>query len=94
MAAWLKLCVIMPGRILRLFMDADHQLDATGLRCPEPLMLLRNQVRSMESGEVIHVRATDPSTAWDFENFCRFMNHEMLAKESSDSVMSYWIRKG
>jgi tRNA 2-thiouridine synthesizing protein A len=84
----------MPGGILRLFMDADHQLDAIGLRCPEPLMLLRNQVRSMESGEVIHVRATDPSTAWDFENFCRFMNHEMLAKESSDSVMSYWIRKG
>ena len=76
------------------FMDVDHELDATGLRCPEPLMLLRNQVRSMASGEIICVKATDPSTSWDFENFCRFMNHEMLDKAQTDTVMSYWIRKG
>ncbi|MDA0761228.1 MAG: sulfurtransferase TusA [Proteobacteria bacterium] len=74
--------------------NADYELDTKGLRCPEPLMMLRNQVRSMSSGEVIKVIATDPSTSWDFENFCRFMNHEMLAKEEADSVLSYWIRKG
>ena len=56
-------------------MDADYELDALGLRCPEPLMLLRNKVREMNQGDVIKVLATDPSTSWDFENFCRFMNH-------------------
>ncbi|MEJ6670097.1 MAG: sulfurtransferase TusA [Pseudomonadales bacterium] len=75
-------------------MDADYELDAQGLRCPEPLMLLRNKVRDMAAGEVIKILATDPSTSWDFDNFCRFMNHEMLAKTESETGYQYWIKKG
>ena len=75
-------------------MDADYELDALGLRCPEPLMLLRNKVREMNQGDVIKVLATDPSTSWDFENFCRFMNHEMLEKVENESGYQSWIKKG
>lgn len=75
-------------------MDADYELDALGLRCPEPLMLLRNKVREMNQGDVIKVLATDPSTSWDFVNFCRFMNHEMLEKIENESGYQYWIKKG
>ena len=52
---------------------ADHCLDASGLVCPEPLMLVRNRVREMRTGEVLHVVATDPTTERDFTHFCRFM---------------------
>ena len=32
-------------------MDAtDHAIDAVGLECPEPLMILRNKVRGMAVG--------------------------------------------
>jgi len=74
--------------------DADQQLDTIGLVCPEPLMLVRNRVREMHSGEVLHVLASDPSTGRDFHNFCRFMGHEMLAEERGDARFEYWIRKG
>lgn len=74
---------------------ADRQLDATGLLCPEPLMIVRNQVREMATGEVLHVVATDPSTSRDFRNFCRFMGHELLAEEHLEGGrFEYWIRKG
>ncbi len=73
---------------------ADEQLDAKGLVCPEPLMLARNTVRRMASGEVLHILATDPSTARDFHNFCRFMGHELLAEERDGEILEYWIRKG
>jgi tRNA 2-thiouridine synthesizing protein A len=75
-------------------LDADLQLDATGLLCPEPLMLVRNQVREMSSGQILHVLATDPSTGRDFHNFCRFMGHELLAEQRDRSPFEYWIRKG
>ena len=42
---------------------AEHHLDATGLVCPEPVMLLHGKVRDMGAGEVLEVRATDPSTS-------------------------------
>jgi tRNA 2-thiouridine synthesizing protein A len=73
---------------------ADHDLDAVGLVCPEPLMLVRNRVREMHSGEVLHISATDPSTGRDFNNFCRFLGHELLDSECCDNVYHYWIRKG
>ncbi|MEZ5560781.1 MAG: sulfurtransferase TusA [Pseudomonadales bacterium] len=73
---------------------ADQQLDATGLVCPEPLMLVRNRVREMRSGAVLHVIATDPSTGRDFRNFCRFMGHEMVCETQSEGRYQFWIRKG
>jgi tRNA 2-thiouridine synthesizing protein A len=77
-----------------VMLNADLHLDATGLVCPEPLMLVRNRVREMRSGQVLHVQATDPSTARDFRNFCRFMGHEMVAEELGEPLLEFWIRKG
>ena len=74
--------------------DYDDQLDARGLTCPEPLMLVRNRVRAMASGEVLHVLATDPSTGRDFTNFCRFLGHELLEERQEGAELHYWIRKG
>lgn len=72
---------------------ADAEIDATGLVCPEPLMLVRNRVREMHPGEVLHVIATDPSTGRDFRDFCRFMGHALLAEQRDGAVLEYWIRK-
>jgi len=74
--------------------QADCELDTQGLRCPEPLMLLRNRVRDMRAGEVVHILATDPSTERDFINFCRFMGHELVASDLAGDPLQFWIRKG
>lgn len=37
----------------------QHCLDATGLLCPEPVMLLHGKVRDMAPGEVLEVQATE-----------------------------------
>ena len=71
----------------------DVNVDARGLKCPEPLMLVRNKIMDMESGQIIKVVATDPSTSWDFPNFCKFLNHEMLHSDTEDGEYQYWIRK-
>lgn len=78
---------------MRYVVQIDKELDTQGLVCPEPLMLLRNAVRSMSQGEVLHIMATDPSTDRDFSNFCRFMGHEMLASEVEGAVLEFWIKK-
>jgi tRNA 2-thiouridine synthesizing protein A len=72
---------------------ADCEVDATGLVCPEPLMVVRHRVRAMASGAVVHVRATDPSTRRDFADFCRFMGHRLLAERADGGVFEYWIAK-
>jgi tRNA 2-thiouridine synthesizing protein A len=71
----------------------DAELDARGLVCPEPLMLVRNRLRKMQTGEVLFVIATDPSTLRDFTSLCRFMGHRLLAHDCDDGVWRFWIER-
>lgn len=75
-------------------MKLDYELDACGLLCPEPVMLLHNKVRVMQSGEVLKVSATDPSTQRDIPKFCTFLGHPLLKMEQVNEVYFYWIQKG
>jgi tRNA 2-thiouridine synthesizing protein A len=73
---------------------SDDELDATGLICPEPLMLARNRVRTMASGQVIHIIATDPAADRDFRDFCRFLGHQLVDTRRAGERLEFWIRKG
>ena len=42
-----------------LFSSPDHTLDAQGLRCPEPVMMVRKTVRTMPVGETLLIIADD-----------------------------------
>ncbi|MGL5840222.1 MAG: sulfurtransferase TusA [Aeromonas hydrophila] len=77
-----------------LFCDATHELDAIGLRCPEPVMMVRKKVRLMADGETLLVSADDPSTTRDIPSFCRFMDHTLVASETEQAPYRYMIRKG
>lgn len=69
-------------------------LDARGLRCPEPLMVMRNRIRDLAPGDVLHVQATDPSTERDFRDFCRYLDHELVAVRQGPECYEFLIRKG
>ncbi|UBO73983.1 sulfurtransferase TusA [Aeromonas rivuli] len=77
-----------------LFCDANYELDAIGLRCPEPVMMVRKRVRTMAQGETLLVSADDPSTTRDIPSFCRFMDHTLIASETEQLPYRYLIRKG
>ncbi len=78
-------------------LEVDQELDALGLRCPEPLMLTRNAIRGMQGGQVLKVLSSDPTTELDLQKFCRFMGHELLLVEvqgdADQQVFDFWIRK-
>ena len=74
--------------------SGELELDAVGLLCPEPLMKVRNKIRQIEDGQVLYVRASDPTTEHDLKNFCHFLNHDLLRIVHSPNLLEFWIRKG
>lgn len=66
-------------------------LDTRGLYCPEPVMMMHNQVRDMTPGQVLEVRATDPATQRDVPNFCRFLGHTLLVQREENDEFYYLI---
>lgn len=73
--------------------DVPHLLDASGLFCPEPVMMLHKKIREIAVGEKLLVIATDPSTTRDIPKFCHFLGHELLESSEQDSTYRYCIRK-
>ena len=76
-----------------LAIQAQEELDARGLNCPEPLMLVRNKIRKMKSGEILHICATDPTTERDLNQFCTLLGHSMLHRSEASGVYEFWIQK-
>ena len=72
---------------------SDHEVDATGLKCPEPVMMLHAAIRRADAGEIVLLTATDPSTQRDIANFCEFLGHRLLETTASDGQFFYRVRK-
>ena len=71
----------------------NKTLDTVGLRCPEPVMLVRKNIRHMNEGEVLLILADDPATTRDIPSFCQFMEHTLLASETKETPFKYWVKK-
>jgi len=69
------------------------ELDARGLFCPEPVMMLHNRINDVAVGDVLRVIATDPSTTRDIPRFCQFLGHELLSQEQRNGEYLYLIRR-
>ena len=74
--------------------DEGAELDARGLRCPEPVMLLHKAIADVAVGDTLRVIATDPTTERDIPQFCRFLGHELVLHEEQDGEYRYVLRKG
>lgn len=73
--------------------DYEHKLDALGLRCPEPVMMIRKQIRLMETNQKLLIIADDPATVRDVPSFCRFMGHELVFKDVDKSPYQFIVQK-
>ena len=69
------------------------EVDACGLFCPEPVMLLHNEIRDLAAGRKLRIVATDPSTTRDIPRFCLYLGHELLDQQRRGGKYIYLIRK-
>ena len=73
--------------------SSEHSLDTLGLLCPEPVMMVRVQLRKMKVGEVVEVIADDPATTRDIPSFCHYMKHTLVATQDQVLPYKYYIKK-
>ena len=71
----------------------DKSLDASGLLCPEPVMMLHKVMREAAIGNLVEVIATDPSTLRDIPKFCLFLGHDLIEQKETEQQYFFYIRK-
>lgn len=68
-------------------------LDATGLRCPLPVLRARKAMKGVAAGGLLEVAATDPGAVADFKSFCETTGDELVEWQENEGVFLFRIRK-
>ena len=71
---------------------ADKRVDATGLKCPMPVLKARRALEEMQAGEVLQLSATDPVSPLDMQHFCNEAGHELISSIEEEGVFIFMIR--
>ncbi|MDE0058617.1 MAG: sulfurtransferase TusA family protein [Defluviicoccus sp.] len=71
-----------------------QRLDATGLKCPLPVLRARKAIKALDPGQELLVLATDPAAVEDFRAFCEAASHAFLDAAEDGGVFRIAIRKG
>jgi len=71
----------------------DVRLDARGLKCPMPIVKTSQQIKTMASGEVLEVLATDAGAVADFAAWSRSTGNELLTSSIDDGVYRFVLRR-
>ena len=56
-------------------------LDASNLDCPLPLLKAKLMLAELSSGEILKVKATDPTSWEDFASYARISGNKLLKAE-------------
>ena len=68
-------------------------LDATGLKCPLPVLKLRKALEGLSIGEKIILHADDPIAPLDVEHFCKTAGHDLLNINQKENYVEFLISK-
>lgn len=68
-------------------------LDCIGLYCPQPLFQTRENIDSLQVGEVLEVLADDPAAEEDLKRFAKRTGHEIVSIEKEGDTLRFLIRK-
>lgn len=69
------------------------EVDARGLSCPLPLLKAKQALNKMQSGERLHVLATDVGSVRDFRTFAELSGNRLLESTEQDGCYSYILEK-
>lgn len=69
------------------------EIDATGLRCPLPLLKAKQALSTLQSGERVKIFATDAGSVRDFHAFAELSGNSILCFTDHKGVYEYVLEK-
>ena len=73
--------------------DFDHELDASGLNCPLPILRAKKALGGMSRGQVLKIISTDQGSVKDFEAFAKQTRNPLLSSAEQGGKFIFMIKK-
>ena len=72
---------------------ANVTVDARGLNCPMPIVKTAQAVKTLASGQVVEILATDPGAVKDFAAWSKATGNELVEQTVDGGVYRFVMRK-
>jgi len=69
-------------------------LDASGLKCPLPVLRARKALIAMKPGDLLELVTTDAMSVVDIPVFCAQAGHRILREDRQDRGFVFVIERG
>jgi tRNA 2-thiouridine synthesizing protein A len=73
--------------------EFNLEVDAIGMNCPLPILRTKKALATMQSGQVLKVRATDAGAANDFPAFAKQTGNELLSSTTEGDVLVFFLKR-
>ena len=73
--------------------EYDHELDASGLNCPLPILRAKKMLGEMKQGQTLFIIATDPGSVKDFEDFSKQTDNLLLSSKENNGEYNFIMKK-
>jgi len=68
-------------------------LDASGLKCPLPVLKARKKLKTLAVNSTLEVIATDPGAVEDFMAYCKSSGHTLVKWHVNSGIYKFLLRK-
>lgn len=72
--------------------NVDVELDCKGMFCPMPIVKLKKTTKTMESGQVLRIVATDPGSEKDVPAWAKKTGAEIMESSQDDGEYVFVIK--
>ncbi|NYT81718.1 sulfurtransferase TusA family protein [Alcaligenaceae bacterium] len=73
--------------------QADLEVDASGLKCPLPILRAKKALAQLESGQVLKVVTTDTHAIRDFQAFAKQTGNVLEAQLETGEGAVHFLRR-
>ncbi len=74
-------------------MDIKLKVDASGLSCPLPIVRTAQAMKTVATGELVEVIATDPGSVKDFDAWAKSTGNALVEQSAADGKFRFVIRR-
>jgi len=74
-------------------LEIKLKVDASGLSCPLPILRATQGIKTLESGQLMEIVATDPGSVKDFDAWSKATGNAMVEQDSADGKFRFVLRR-
>jgi len=74
-------------------LEITATVDARGLSCPMPIVRTAQAMKTLPSGAIVEVVATDPGSIKDVAAWCRSTGNTLIEQTSDGAVYRFVIQR-